>query len=437
MISDRILLKEYIRRLLWEKGMGTDFAEAEEKALKDYEAAQKEYDAWRKEVQKKQDFIAACVNKGVKPDSAEGKRIKSSDPTRYDYDPKVVAKSEAAMTGLLNKVKSKYAAFNPLATDFSAAGAPKKKETVDRDGVDPPKDKKVYLDVEKMVPFEMYHWNDKRWVRAVVKVPLGFGKEEGSHPGEDRLAVILGAERQGDSVSFDLKTKNGWRWEVKGLKGMSDQIRPGTLGVRAFEKAEKALVAVCRQMRSFVKEAKSIGIDKLLTTDEQQGMFRVIDAFVQDEVDSILGGEISTERFIAFRRAIKAGNRLKTQWSSELGDRGPERINIAGKDVDMARSQYVDLARRVAKHNPDTDLLNTIDSRERALDRLSSPAFDDPDKWLDDWNESIDLQKIFADVAGVFLVFEEGFLKIPRKFLERALKLKRVSQGVPRYSYEM
>jgi hypothetical protein len=421
--------------------LGTDSAAKEQQAREQYHAAVKELEAWQRELDKKHAFYDECKRLGIRTDSVAARRLRSAYPDLYDYDPKVVQKSGDILRGMVARARARYGLHNPLMLDAEEE-IDKEKPGVDREskeGKDPPPGKHAYVDVADLQANEPYSWDDPRWADAIKSVPLGFGAKEGSHPGEERLAVILGAQQQGDTVSFDLKTTDGQRWEVKGLRSAKDQVRPGGLGMQAYKHAEKQLFVVIRRMRNFVREVKAIGVSKLLSDDEQRNLFRVIDHFVSTEFNNLTRGEISEERFWVLRRALKAANLLKRRWEEDPGAQDVKatgNVNLAGKDVELSRNHYIDVVHRVNHHSPHSNIINTIDDRERVLYFLDNIAFDDPDDWLDRWDESINLEHIFADVSGIFIVTPQGFIMIPRQLLDQHFKLKRVSKGVPHYGYE-
>ncbi len=430
------LITEFVRLVL-EAGMGTTLAADEMTARIAYENAIRAMAAWQTEKRKRDAFFAAIHKLGVNADTVRAKRLKAEDPDTYAYDQKVLQTAEASLRGALSKTRARLAMFDPAALDNDI---PAKDRTSREEGVDmkmPDAKKKVYMPVEKLDPLTMYSWNDKRWASVVSRIPLGFGKEEGSRPGEERLAAILGGQTQGDNVSFDIVTKNGRRWEVKGIRKPSDQIRPQALGMKAFAAASKELSNLCDQIKDFVEDVKNIGIDKVMTKPEQRRLFFVIERFVSDEIENFDRGEISYERFNLLRRALKAAGALKKSWLLDVGETKDETLSIAGKDVKVSRQKYIAIARNVHKANPQANILDLIDSRERLLALLWSSAFDDPDAWLDKWDESIDVDRIFSDVSGVFVVTLDGFFKIPRKMLKQVFKLARISKGVPLYSVDV
>lgn len=434
------LFREYLRFVINEHGsLGTTIASDERGAKRAYEAAIHALMRHDVESKKKHAFIELSKKLGVAPDSAAAKRLKHAEPEKYAYDPKVLQSSYSTLFATLEKAKKRLEMFDPTAVDPETLST-RERHNNRVGGIDvkmPERRKKAYINVDELEPMTLYKWDDKRWADDVKPVPLGFGKEEGSHPGEDRLAFILGGQVQGDNVSFDIVTSNGWRWEVKGLRKSSDEIRPGVHGMRAFDVAEKVLSNVCQALREFVEEMHAVGVNEITTTVEQRGMFAVIARFVEDEADDVEAGEVSYERFILFRRALKAASALKSAWTIELGQLSDRSMNIVGKDVSLSWEKYVGIARQVHKAKPDSEVLNVVDSRERVLQLLWNEAFDDPDSWMDQWDESIDVNKIFADVSGVFIVTPHGFYKVPRKMFRTAFKLKRISKGTPRYAVEM
>lgn len=437
-----MLMVEYVELLSErdkERGLGNIIAADEMMARSDVEAARKALADYKAQLSKKITFFKACQSLGIKQDSSAARKLKKEKPDLYSYDASMLQKSQELLSGEIAKARSRLAKFDPEAVDYAALAALGAKKAPES-GVAlkaPERNKKSYIKVDKLQPLTLYHWSDKRWHNATKDIPLGFGKDEGSHPGEDRLATILGGQVQGDNVSFDIVTSNGWRWEVKGIRSLNDQIRPGTLGLRAVAGAVKALGGVCAQLADFVFEVKDLGVDTITSSDIQRGMFAIIDRFVDDELGDIEGGEVSYERFVAFRRALMAASKLKQEWKKEIGELSPEMLRILGKDVKLSREKYVDVARHVHKASPEARILDAINERERALLMLTDQAFDNPDTWLNAWDHSIDVTKIFSDVSGLFIVTPAGFYKVPRSKLADVLVLKRISKGMPRYAVEL
>lgn len=430
------LIEEFVR-LIIEAGMGSSLANAEKEARNTYENAIRSMVAWQVEKKKRDNFFDAIKRMGVSADTLKAKKLKLDEPDKYAYDPKILQTAEASLRGALSKARARLAMFDPDAVEQEI---PRLTKSTAKGGVDvkmPERGKKVYIGVDELDPITFYSWDDKRWAKAISNVPLGFGREEGSHPGEERLATILGGQVQGDNVSFDIVTKNGWRWEVKGLRKPSDLIRPRAQGMRVFASASKELVGLCEEIQSFIEEVKSVGVNVVLTTPQQRRLYSIIERFVEDELEDFERGEISYERFTLLRRALKATSKLRKSWSEEVGKKGDETLRIVGKDVKISRQKYIDIARNIHKSYPKQDILSLIDFRERLLQLLSSTAFDDPDSWLDKWDESIDVDRIFIDVAGVFVVTPEGFYKVPKKFFKKVFKLSSVSMGVPKYSVDL
>lgn len=436
------LLQEFLQlTILCETRIGTDIAAREAQAKRDYDSALYELDVWKDERQKKDDFLAACKGQNIKPDGAAAKRLKNSDPAQYEYDPKVLAKSEIVLQALVSTMREKYSTFHHLAVSREDLKHVER-QTSDNEGVDPPDDKKVYLDIRRVEPLAMNRWDDPRWAEAIEDVPLALREKEtkqGEHPGESRLAVILGAMKQGDNVSFDLKTPGGWKWEVKGLALKSDKIRPGTLGIKAFREPHKQLMKVCTSMRKFVRLVTERQPDRVFLETRDREQFDIVKKFIDEDYEDIERGEIPNGRIVAWRRAVHASAWLREKLKVELGwnERGTKKLSIAGQDIDIPHEKYIVLLNRLKKLHPSAslvDIMNSVDVKEIFVTTLLHPAFDDADAWLNEWDESIDVKKIFADVSGVILVYPEGFVKVPRKLLDVKFRFFKVSKGVPYYA---
>lgn len=441
MKSEDELLQEFLQlSVLCETRIGSDIASREAGAKTDYEAAQGELLAWKLERNKKDEYLKTCKELGIKPDSAVARRMKAQAPDKYAYDPKVLQKSEAGLSAMVANARQNFAKFHHLAVSREDLKAVEK-SAFDINGIDPPEEKKAFFDIEKAEPMTMYSWNDPRWAAAIAKTPLGLrekGKKQGEHPGESRLAIIFGAMKQGDNVSFDLKTPGGWKWEVKGLASQGDLIRPGTLGIKAFKGPHRELMKVCTSMKNFVRSVNKTSAEAAFSNEQERSQFDIVNKFVNEEIEDIERGEISNERIVSWRRAVLAAAWLRERFKTEFDwGTSSERLSIAGRDITIPREKYIVLLRKLMKMNPGTeisDLMSSVNVKEVYVTALLHPAFDDVDAWLDEWDTSIDVKKIFADVAGVIVVYHSGFMKVPRKFLDRVLKLARVSKGIPYYA---
>jgi hypothetical protein len=438
-------LREFIRKVLNERsGMGTYLAGLEVAAKLAYDAAQETLKVWEGEDVKRQAFFAKCKELGIKASSAVADKLRRTP--EYSWNVKMIQKQKSTLVKEVQKTRAEYARYVAEAEDMASVPKLKKSEP---EGRMPAADKKVYLSPGEMKPLVPYRWDDPKWYKAIKKIPLGFSEKATdtsaaaltNNPGEARLAVIFGAEQQGGSVSFDLRDQQGRRWECKGLKGPSDTIRPGTLGIIASETAVRNMVALLNQILNFTKEIKRVGLQNVATTPEQVKRVHVIENFITTEYDAIVkAGEISTERFTHITRCLRTLGALKKEWNEGVSEKGPEQVAIAGKTIAVPRENFPGLARKLTKISPESALINTIDARERCLSWLTGNskttlAYDDYTQWLDDWDESIDVRKIFKDVDGVMIINPDGFTKIPKNMLSQVLTLARFSAGVPRYAF--
>lgn len=436
------LLREFLQlTILCETRIGSDIASREAEAKLTYDEAKKELTAWQLERDKKDMFLETCKELGIKSDSAAARRMKAQAPDKYAYDSKMLQKSEIVLQALVSNARQKFAKFHHLAVSRDDLKHTQK-PTSDNDGVDPPKGKRVYFDIENVEPLTIYSWDDPRWADAIKSIPLGLREKEtkqGEHPGESRLAVIFGAMKQGDNVSFDLKTPGGWKWEVKGLATEGDYIRPAALGIKAFKVPHKELMKVCTSMKNFVKLVKKKKPDRVFLNQQELDQFDIVKKFIDEEYEDIERGEIPNGRIIAWRRAVHAAAWLREGLKIELGwhDKSAKNVSIAGKDIAVPHEKYIVLLRRLMKMNPDASLgeiIDSIDVKEIFVTTLQHPAFDDADAWLNAWDASIDVKKIFADVSGVIVVYPDGFMKVPRKLLDVKFRFWKVSKGVPYYA---
>lgn len=444
-LSDRVLLRELLIQLacevLMERGVGSSFVAAEKAAKEELDAAEAAVQEWERENEKKAAFMSWAMANKVKPDSAAAQKEKKANPGKYSWDPKIVQKAEKTLRADVDKARKQYIRFNPLTADLPPESMPKRVRSAGPEGKAPDPKKKSYAKLSDIKDLQFNSWNDPRWARAIKDVQVGFKKTSGGdnagHPGEDRLAVIFGAERQGDTVSFDLLDKEGMRWEVKGLEQASSKIRPGIMGATVFAKAASNILAVCRQMQKFVREIKEIGVDTVCTTDQQKKMVLIIERTMANELPQVASKEISVERLEKVLLALRATAYLKTAWEKEIDQQMGDKVKLADKDIDVDRRSYIDIARRLSGKPGSEGLLEAIDARERCLYRLyDKEAFDSPVDWMDNWAASVDVRKVFADVDGVIIVRPEGFFKVSRKNFTKVFIFKGSSQDVPRFGFE-
>lgn len=442
--SARSLLHEYVVRLLIERGIGSKFAAEEAAAQKAVEDATRDIEAWDREASKKAAFLDWASDNGVKPDSAAAQRKKKESPQEYAWDPKILQKTEKSLKDALSQARERLARYNPELADVPKKAKAKRVGMFAVEGTPPDTQKRVYVAPSALPRLTVIPWSSPEFNRArQAKWPDlgGFGesKENAGHPGEERLAFLFGAQRQGDQVSFDLIDQSGKRWEVKGLKTAGAKIRPGGEGAAAFSRAAAWITAVCRQMQKFVKEVKAQGIDKVCNGDQQKKMVAIVDRVLKDELYNVVRKELSEERLGRVLLALRATTYLKSAWEHGIGQKVGGKVSVRDNDVQVAdRREYIDILNRLSSKPGGEKVLDEIDARERCLFKLVDPlAFVDPVKWMDKWDASVDVNRIFPGVDGLIVVWPFGFAIIERPDLRKVLVFRGSSQDVPKYSVNL
>lgn len=442
-MQDLQFLKDAIRMLIEDKGVSSDTLarmgsalDAEEKAAKaEFEKAVADLAAYDAENAKRQAYIAKLKELGKSADSAEGKKLRK-DPA-YNYNAKVLTSSPKrrdSLVAAVEKAKSVYGAYEPSAVEYKRAS---KHIASDSEQAEmPDKDAHVYMPIGQVKALRWYSWEDPRWSKVVKQIPYGGNAASGIGPGEGRLAKIFGGKVQGGSVSFDVVTPDGRKWEVKALESASDQIKPGTEGRSALDAPKKKLERIIDQMKKFVSVVDKIGVQTLATDPDDAKVLAFIDGFIVDEYAMFAKGEVSPERFKALRACLKALSLLKKKWSSGGAESKVDTtVSLGDKTVKVDKPTYIDVAKRVQRSVPGIDVLTGIEERELALSTLRDSAFEDPRTFLDDWYESVDINRIFEKVDGVFIVNSRGFNMVPKPLFKKAFRFGNISQGLPKFKF--
>jgi len=427
-------LRSYVRLVLEAVGTGSRLDAEEAAALERYRAAQAQLERWDAEHRKKLAFVRAAEVLGLNPDGEAARaRLKGDPGLRYDH--KVLQTKRTSLVNDVEKARRAYAAYAPL---DAGPREPRKSRTDEPEPVNLPDPARAPLArIANIRPNQLCSWDDPRWRAVVSKIPLGFSGAAiaGPGPGEERLARIFGGAVQGSSVSFDLVTQDGRRWEVKGLKDPSDTVRPGAEGRRAFMRTKHRLDGIMRQLRSFSRIVSNAGL--AASFDEQEsGLVSYVVDFIKDDFEEIVSkGEVTYPRRNALRAALKAAAALKRAWAHVGSDRPIDTtIAMAGGDYVVDKPTYVDVARRVERA-VDVRVLSGMEEQEIALTTLRDPAFDDPSRFLDEWFASININAVFQQVDGVFIVTPAGFYLVPRESFRNAFRFVKVSQNQPRFAY--
>lgn len=428
-------IQDFIRYVLNEAPGGSASAAFEklEQAVKTkYDAAKVALDAWRANEAKKTAYIAASKAAGVSPDGEAARKRFKSTPA-FNYDPKLAQKKEKTLLDDLKKAAEKYAEFNPEISDYVRKKSGGSRSLSSKEL--PERGKKVYVKIRDVKPVTWYSWP-----KAVQKSGKKFGdikskggdEESGVGPGEEWLAYIFGGQVQGGSVSYDVVTPDGRAWEVKALKSASETLRPGTEGSRAIQEPRARLENIMKQLKTFTKI-----IDKLdmTPTKDDVAQLKYLKSFVDDEFEMIVSkGEISQDRFVALRAALRVTKEFKEKYAGRAKPIDT-RIALNKKEVTVDKPTFIDVAQRVEKATGDPSILSGVEEFEIALSALRDEAFQNPAIFFDEWFESINVNEVFSQVDGVFIVNMRGYSMVPRSLMSKAFKFDKVTQGKPRFSY--
>lgn len=429
-------LREFICRLL-ETGTGSRLDAEEASAKTRYDSAKDRLAQWDIEAAKKTAFLAKAKELGLSPEG-EAARKKLKSLPQYGYDAKVLHAQRKTLEDDVEKARAAYASYAPLeAGPITRPAGPEEKERTTAPDPNTPS----YAKVSDIRPNQLYEWSDPRWNKALSSLGSVFSKKRsdddkaGTGPGETHLATIFGAAVQGGGTSYDLVTDDGRKWEVKALESPSDTIRPGTEGRRAFVQTKRHLDNVMKQMKSFVDAVNKFDIVKDLEEHELEALSYVVDFIDNDFEEIVSKGEITFPRRKALRATLKAIKTIKASWTAQgIDDTIDTTVGLAGHNVRVDRPTYIDVAQRVKKAT-DVNVLQGLRGKELALVVLKDRAFDDPSTFLDEWYESVDVNVVFEQVDGVFIVTPEGFFLVPRSSFKNAFKFVKVSQGQPRFIY--
>ena len=433
------IIKQFMNEeKLNELGAGEELDAAENAAKERYEAAQADLVNWDTNEEKRQAFLAKATELGVTPDTAR-KRLKNNP--RYNYDPKVSQKKRQTLLASLDKARDEYGAYEPSITGYKRQSSGGAKTAADKEM--PEEGTHAFADVNDLKPLKWYSWSDPRWRSPVSKIAYGSSKEKsgeeqtGTGPGELRLATIFGGKMQGGGVSFDVVTPDGQQWEVKALETASTLIRPGTEGAAAYDRPRKRLDGIMKQMKNFNVLVKKLNlIDGAEASDAS--VIEFVDQFILTEYEMVVGkGEVSKDRIRALRAVLKTLATLRQKWTSQMGKAASNKTSVSlnDKKINVDKSTFIDIAKKLEKATGNKDVLSDFEERELALSALKDTAFDKPSTFFNEWYESIDVNRVFAQVDGVFIVNSMGFVKVPKSMFRRSFKFDSVSQGKPKFSF--
>ncbi len=438
--QERLGLKRLLRALIIERSIGDTTMSSIVDRMSEYEAARAEYDKWAVEQAKYEKAVALAVQRGIDPNnSAAMLRLRRQFP-EHDYDPKLLKKERQVKDRLVAARKAAQPDYNADIGDlpFNEPGEEVPPPESQERGRRPQGNKPVYLSSDDMIPLHFYKWSQ---FESLGLPPMGgfedgAGGSAGMHPGEERLAMIMGAERQGDNVPFDLVDQGGKAWEVKGLAKPTSLIRPGTFGVAAAREAMNRMMKVILEIEAFVDRIEEGDAATVCDSIEQMRRFVALRRFVEREKKDIERKEISASRFEAIALALENVSAMRKAWDYETMKTLKGTIGHGSKSLEVSRFKLVKMLRMLAEEDPEAqELLSTYEPRELALAELETKdAYDSPWDWMNAWDASIDVEQIF-DVDGLIVVNPGGFMMVTRPMFRDVLELRSLSQDRPKYAF--
>jgi hypothetical protein len=326
------------------------------------------------------------------------------------------------------KAQEAYATYDPEQVFYRKRkikyGEPKK-----------PEGKRKGEDINKKAKLVWHRWPAKA-------KGIKFGRigeiESGYGPGEDRLAKIFGARVQGGGVSFDLMMSDGTKWEVKGLSGPTDSIRPGTEGIGAYDKARGRLERIMRQIKGFANTATEMQLDVELENQKEAYIVRAVSDWIDDYYEKMVGrGEITQPDMHMFIKAVQLLQKLTVSRREDPDKVTGMEITLGGRKVTVDRQTFIDVAKRLRKY--DDNIMDHIGALDIAVGHLTDPVFDasDASDFLDEWAKMVNVEDVFSQVDGVIIVNEKmGYNIIPKDRLKDVLEFDQVTQGKPRFRFK-
>jgi len=268
------------------------------------------------------------------------------------------------------------------------------------------------------------------WSKRALKID--YNKREGVGPGEDRLALELNGKVQGGNVSYDIIDDKGKKWEVK-QPDNAKEIRPGTEGLAALQRAKAELEAVISQLMNGYKKAKDeLNIADFLTPEEMVS----IEEFLNEDALMIQKGEISKLRANNILNILKIFHNHITPPKKQQNDKrielGDDEVNIQ-KNVDSRVFAKVGLMIDV----PLEDL--NLSDKEIFSSFFHNTAFLNPEKWFqENWVNAAKASNVFGGTDGVILVDStKGYCIIPKEQFDSKIIFNRISQGKPRFKVQI
>ncbi len=306
--------------------------------------------------------------------------------------------------------------------------------------------KKSQMQISDVNPGEWYSWSQfnrlpaygsTRKEKNAAAVSAEERADVGVGPGEERLATIFGGHVQGGSVSYDVVTPDGGKWEVKALESPSEMIRPGTEGKAALSATRDNLANIMKQLRNFVAAGSKPAAQEAFK-GSHKSIINYVRDFLATEYEEIVGkGEVTDERFKDLYTVLKLVARMNKELHSP--DEGPEQPSVVGlndKKVNVDKPTFLDVSKIVQKSTGKKEVLDPFQIQEIVFSTLKDAAFKDPDAFFKRLFSSVKASHVFRGVDGVFIVNNaKGFNLIPRDQFDEVFKFFKISQATPRFKF--
>lgn len=261
------------------------------------------------------------------------------------------------------------------------------------------------------------------WPDTILQIPwrtAGGDGQDLNNPGEDRVAALVGGERQGSASTFDVLGPDNKKWEVKYPVGA--KIRTGVEGTSASSKFRSQVKSVSQSLAElneseFVQEADAElakNLNEFVSAD-------------QNGLKSILKDEISLrafDRVMDILKRLSVLERKQGEATVEISTNEKSAVGI------VSRQDALRIA-KLAGLKPDEI---GVSSLEGALSVIDVSVLSDPEKWKQDIVDSVKASKVFAEMTGVVLVSQGGYVVVGQDQLDSAFTFNGITQARIKYN---
>jgi len=311
-------------------------------------------------------------------------------------------------------------------------------------------DASVYIDELKSL--EKYSWTDPRlavnqdayadYTDFIARNPYNPARASsgstGTGPGETWLGRLFGGSLQGTKQSFDLvlPTTDGRnvRYEVKAIEKDSRSIRAGAAhGLRAYHSVREKLNDIFNSMNAFCSIIeKHESAFKLLSTIRLHKLYSDVKNFYDERRENmVMNGNITIESIKQLRAILHQVLSVRSQMSTVDSD---VEITYGGKTVKVSPQKLRRILVLLADDDDDGSFeYNPIQLAFAAIG--SSEAFSNPDGFITEMIDSVDISTVFPGVDGIIVASPDGFTIINAKDFNSAFVLGGFREGRPAYNF--